>query len=140
MFEEHGVEIAKLSEAAKLCGVGGMADATDCKPVYKSSILLRRSKYASLVEQVDTADLNPAALKRREGSTPSRRTNKHEWWNGLHSGLRSRPRKGCEFESRLVYQIGPLAERQTRQLQKLFSGNRSEGSKPSEATIYRMVV
>lgn len=22
------------------------------------------------------------------------------WWNGLRSGLRSRPRKGCEFESR----------------------------------------
>jgi hypothetical protein len=111
MPEEHGVEIAKLSEAAKLCGVGGMADATDCKPVYKSSILLRRSKYASLVEQVDTADLNPAALKRREGSTPSRRTNKHEWCNGSHAELRPLCLRACRFDSDLVYQIGPLAER-----------------------------
>ena len=45
------------------------------------------------------------------------------WWNGLHSGLRSRPRKGCEFKSRPGHQIkgkqAMLVSELIQELQKL---------------------
>lgn len=55
-FESHHPH--QLFEKGRLAE---WTQAVDCKPIYTGSIPVATSKFAEVVEQADTADLNPAS-------------------------------------------------------------------------------